>query len=236
MFFKIVSGMKPLLQSILAQYLQSDYDLHHQVHKMATEETLQYIKQNMRGSFCIKSERRETFFDYVIPKIKSEGSVLEFGVHKGRTLLIIAERIGNRICYGFDSFEGLTEDWGGRLFFPKKSFDVKGEMPNVPKNVVLHKGWFKNTIPQHMKENKENISFVHVDCDLYSSTKTVFDLIGNRIVPGTIILFDEYFNYPNWQENEFKAFKEFVEKNHVQYKYLAFTNDKQVCVEITGID
>jgi len=61
----------------------------------------------------------------------------------------------------------------------------------------------------------------HIDCDLYSSTKTVFDWLKPRIRAGTIV-FDEYFNYPNWHQHEFKAFKEFVEECHVKYEYLGY--------------
>jgi hypothetical protein len=53
-------------------------------------------------------------------------------------------------------------------------------------------------------------------------------------VPGTIILFDEYFNYPNWEVHEYKAFQEFVTKYGVKYRYLAFAR-QQVAVRIESI-
>ena len=62
------------------------------------------------------------------------------------------------------------------------------------------------------------VAFIHVDCDLYSSTKTIFSLLSDRIVPGTIILFDEYFNYPNWQQHEYKALQEFVDTKNIKYR------------------
>jgi len=46
--------------------------------------------------------------------------------------------------------------------------------------------------------------------------------LADRIVPGTIILFDEYFNYPNWERHEFKAFQEFVTDRAASYPYLGF--------------
>jgi hypothetical protein len=51
---------------------------------------------------------------------------------------------------------------------------------------------------------------------------------------GTVILFDEYFNYPNWERHEFKAFQEFVSERHVKYTYLAFAR-QQVAVRIDSI-
>lgn len=62
---------------------------------------------------------------------------------------------------------------------------------------------------------------MHIDCDLYNSTKTIFDNLAPRIKSGTIIVFDEYFNYPNWQQHEYKAFQEFVEDNNIKYEYIA---------------
>ena len=50
-------------------------------------------------------------------------------------------------------------------------------------------------------------SFLHIDSDLYSSARTVLFLLHEQIVSGTIIEFDEYFNYPNWKQHEYKAFQ-----------------------------
>ena len=75
------------------------------------------------------------------------------------------------------------------------------------------------------------MAFLHIDCDLYSSTQTIFNLLSDRIVPGTVILFDEYFNFPNWENHEFKAFQEFVAEKGVKYTYLGFAR-QQVAVRI----
>jgi hypothetical protein len=131
------------------------------------------------------------------------GLCLEFGVASGRTISHIAgltERV-----YGFDSFEGLPEDW--RSGFVKGAF--AGDLPPVPPNAVLIKGWFEKTLPEFLGKQQGPVAFLHIDCDLYSSTKTIFDLLAPRIVRGTVIVFDEYFNYPGWQQHEHKAFEEF---------------------------
>ena len=52
--------------------------------------------------------------------------------------------------------------------------------------------------------------------------ETVLTILAPRIVPGTVIVFDEYFNYPGWQEHEHKAFQEFVKEFRVDYKFLGF--------------
>ncbi len=75
---------------------------------------------------------------------------------------------------------------------------------------------------------------MHIDCDLYSSTKTIFDNLAEQIVPGTVIVFDEYFNYPNWQQHEHKALQEFVNEHKLNYEYLCFTgHGSTVAIKIT---
>jgi len=69
----------------------------------------------------------------------------------------------------------------------------------------------------------------------YSSTKTILDLLAPRLAKGSVILFDEYFNFPNWEQHEFKAFQEFVEEHRVKYTYLAFAR-QQAAVRIDSIE
>jgi hypothetical protein len=76
---------------------------------------------------------------------------------------------------------------------------------------------------------------VHVDCDLYSSTQTVFRHLKDRIVPGTVIAFDEFFNYPGWQDGEAKAFREFIESSGRRFEYLGYVaTSQQLAVKITA--
>jgi len=127
---------------------------------------------------------------------------------------------------------GLPEFWTGHTVM-KADYDMFGKLPKVPKNVSLHKGWFKDTIPKYLNGNSgANISFIHIDSDIYSSTKTILDLLGKKIVKDTIIVFDEYMNYRSWREHEFKAFKEFITENDIEYEYLAFNGRGKVCVRI----
>ena len=152
----------------------------------------------------------------------------------GGTIRFIASRVGSRIIHGFDSFEGLPEAWGG-FNLGRKAFDVKGKLPRVPENVRLHPGSFDTSLPAWLKDNPGPVAFVHIDCDLYSSTHTILSLLADRIVPGTVILFDEYFNFPNWERHEYKAFQEFVEKLGIKYTYLGFARQQTaVRIEASG--
>ena len=159
----------------------------------------------------------------------SNGLILEFGVYSGRTINHIASLSAEKI-YGFDSFEGLPEDW--RPDFRQGAFK-RTDLPPVAPNVELVVGWFDKTLPGFLSEHPGPVSFLHVDCDLYSSTKTVFHFLSDRIVPGTVIVFDEYFNYIGWRNHEFKAFAEFIAASGLNYRYIgAVPSHQQVAVVI----
>lgn len=215
-------------------YEQYEFDLRHQLRIAATQESIQYIKKNMNDALCFPHEST-ILFEYALPKINNDGLILEFGVRKGKTIKEISKRIKNRICHGFDSFEGLPEDWSGQPY-PKGAYSEKGRIPKLPNNIKIHKGWFHETLPTFLKQHHEMIDFIHFDCDLYSSTKTILDLVRNRITKNTILIFDEYINYPTWQQHEFKAFQEFVKEKNVSYQYLAFTSKSAVCIKIKNIE
>jgi hypothetical protein len=58
-------------------------------------------------------------------------------------------------------------------------------------------------------------------------------MLGSRLQPGAIVLFDEYYNFPRWQQHEFKAFQEFVEKSGVEYEYIGYSvTGQQVAARI----
>ena len=163
---------------------------------------------------------------------RPEGLVLEFGVFSGRTINHISDYVeSSQIVYGFDSFDGLPEDW--RNNFQAGTFAVN-DLPNVKENIRLIKGWFNETLPKFLVEQKAPVSFIHIDCDLYSSTKCIFDLLAERLVDGTVIVFDEYYNYPGWEDHEFKAFQEFVQRSDWRYEYLgSVPSHQQVMVRLS---
>jgi hypothetical protein len=160
----------------------------------------------------------------------NEGLVLEFGVGFGTSIRLISE-LAEQEVHGFDSFEGLPEAWQEN---PKGSYSTKGVIPSVPDNVILHNGWFEETLPSFIDQHQAPIRFMNIDCDIYSSTKTIFDLLAKQITHGTVIVFDEYIGNTNWREDEFKAFQEAVLSNGWEYEYLCFSFiTKQVVVRIS---
>lgn len=171
---------------------------------------------------------RAALLSHSLSLAPQEGLVLEFGVAGGESIRqIAAERLGP--VYGFDSFEGLPEDWFGYL---RKGFFAQ-ELPRVPENVTLVKGWFSDTLPGFLAVRPGPVAFLHVDSDLYSSADFTFRALEGRILPGTVVLFDEYWNYPGWLKHEFKAFQEFIERTGLSYRYDSFVpTGHQVCVVI----
>jgi len=160
---------------------------------------------------------------------RASGLVLEFGVRFGTTIRQIAGLVEQQV-HGFDSFEGLPEAWHHEQ---KGSYTTKGVMPQVPDNVLLHKGWFEDTLPEFVKTHVEPVRFMNIDCDLYSATKTILDNLAAQVVPGTVIVFDEYIGNEHWRKDEYKAFQEAVSAYGWRYEYLAFSLfTKQVVVRI----
>lgn len=189
-------------------------------------ESLEFVRARMPRARSLKLPR-ETL-QYALSLAPRGGLALEFGVGSGRTLRDIADARGDGRVWGFDSFQGLPEAW--RKGFPAGHFATS--IPEVPGAEILV-GWFDETLPKFLVENVEPVDFVHVDCDLYSSTVTVLTLLENRLRAGTVLLFDEYFDYPGWQEHEHKAWMEFVARTGVEFDYECFTcRHQQVGVRI----
>jgi hypothetical protein len=149
------------------------------------------------------------------------GLIAEFGVYRGSSLTTIAQRFPDVTVHGFDSFVGLPEAWTG-TGKSVGSFDLGGTPPELPvDNVEFHVGWFDQTVPKFAAETSEPFRFAHLDADLYSSTKIVFDHLGDRLIPGTVIVFDEYFGYHGWQQHEHKAFEEFLAVSGLTFEAIA---------------
>ena len=151
---------------------------------------------------------------------EGEGVYLEFGVFQGDSMRMAGGMFPARKLYGFDSFEGFPTD--GR---PDWDVDFSvASLPEVPENCTLIKGWFDETLPAFLERNEGlKADFVNIDCDIYSSTKTVFDnLLKHDVMrPGTIIYFDELLNYETWLWNEMLALFEFLERGDFGISWIA---------------
>ena len=197
--------------------------------RRALEDTAAFIDSHLASVRSFTTARALLRHALSERRAGSNGLVCEFGVFSGTSIRLIAEALPTETIFGFDSFEGLPEDW--LEGFPQGTFKLD-RLPEVPKNVVLVRGWYSETLRPFLDEHPENASFLHVDCDLYSSAKCVFEALEPRIRPGTIIVFDEFFNYVGWREGEFKAFTEFVQRARLSFEYIGYTRLHQVGVRI----
>jgi|GEM_PF-1137648 len=209
-----------LLRQIMAWNHRWVAVLAHQ-NQVAAIERVDFIKEKMPFA---------TFFIDQFAVIKSrsaeithmDGQILDLGVYKGASTRKLSSIFPGKLIHGFDSFEGLPDDWSHAL---KGTFgDIKGNMPHgMPENVRLYKGYFEESLPQWLLENdNEPISLLRVDCDIYSSTKTIFDILHPLIVEGTWICFDELIGYRGYEHHEYKALTEFLESSGFTFEYVAF--------------
>lgn len=231
------SSNKPkrgLLQRLLRRVVYKNYgrNLLYQLQLRALSEAADYTQAHMPQAMIF--ENYAAYIAFLVRNAPKEGLILEFGVAGGNSIRQIASHTDNTV-HGFDSFEGLPEDWTGHLE-QRGAFSQKKQLPRVPANVRLHQGWFDATLPGFLAANSGPISLLHIDCDIYSGTKYILDTAGERLKPGSIILFDEYFNYPSWRHHEYKAWQEFVAARQVKYTYIALTaTDGCVAVKIDTI-
>ena len=148
---------------------------------------------------------------------KQKGEWIECGVYSGETLFFIADRAKDRKVYGCDSFEGLPENaksygvWKPRLFSLNEQQRKRlSEDLKEYHNVILVEGWFEDTLAPLNKILKE-ITFVHIDSDLYESCQVILKDLSSKFVDGVVIQFDEYFNVSELQEQ--KAFTQWLDES-----------------------
>lgn len=178
-----------------------------------TRDSIDYCADNLAQVPSYSSDLR--LHRAVAQQVLQGGYILEFGVATGRSIRHWARMFPGHDIYGFDGFTGLYEAWNG---FQVGHFAQR--LPNVPNNVHLVVGRFADTLPKWTQQHPGYASLIHIDCDSYEATKEVFDNIRGYIRPGTIIVFDEYWNYPTWRQHEFRAWAE----EGIDYDYIGYVH------------
>lgn len=169
-------------------------------------ETAAFTERSDLWDFCIKTVGSHTEIDY-----------LEFGVWQGFSMRYFSNgfKNSNSRFYGFDSFEGLPEDWEGK---PSGTFSTKGELPDIPDSRVnFVKGWFQDSVPTFFESFQKSSSkkiLIHFDADLYSSTLFLLSYFWRE--------FDEYyFIFDEFIGDEARALYNFSQAYPCRIDFLA---------------
>jgi hypothetical protein len=168
-------------------------------------------------------DREQLIATIAAPICREEVLYLEFGVWRGDSMRQWSKLLRNDASrlHGFDSFEGLPDDWDphGSAILKKGHFSTNGNVPKIPDSRVhFFKGWFEDTLPQY-KFIDSPVLVIFLDADLYSSTSFVLKILKPHIKVGTIIYFDEFWD----SQHEMKAFEEFLTCAEMSFKLVAST-------------
>lgn len=202
----------------LARFTSLDHNVIDILDKRAIDESVDYISSHMAQALAMRS--REELWTYAAQNARAPGLWLEFGVFGGYSINFLARRAAGSV-WGFDSFEGLQEDWKG-TGLAKGSFNLGGKLPRVRKNVHLIKGWFDATLPGFLAEHRDGIALLHLDCDTYEATRYVLNAVADRLTPETVVMMDDYHGFRGFREGQFKAWAEFVDARNLHFRYAAF--------------
>lgn len=149
------------------------------------------------------------------------GSIVELGVFRGETLLFFGKlmellNFNDRSCkvIGFDNFAGFPElnpkdgpldarvdkvvgGWSSanlrqHLREVIHAFD-HDRLAGQKQRIELIEGDIRETVPKYALENPGlRIRLLHLDCDLYEPTLIGLQQLYDRVVPGGIVILDEY--------------------------------------------
>jgi len=167
------------------------------------------------------------------------GAALEFGVFSGKSLRGLALAFPNQRFTGFDSFEGLPEDWirSKGDVYKAGHFKLKS-LPPMPPNVTLVKGFFDDTLIPWLAENPGPISFLHIDCDLYGGARHVLTETTDRLLDGAVIVFDELADwqesgvYTEWREGEWRALHEWLSETGFRFRIIGRGTTFQAAIQV----
>lgn len=163
-----------------------------------------------------------------------DGDYVEFG-SAGAMTFALAFRESRRhehgaMLWAFDSFQGLpaTKDakdehpaWAkarakGYLVTSHDQFHKLCASRGIPRDAYkVIAGFYEETLPaMSPRDEPSNIALAYIDCDLYSSAKTVLEYLMARLKHGMIIAFDDYFCWSASQiSGERRAMLEFFHKD-----------------------
>ena len=170
---------------------------------------------------------RWLFFNNVIKLADKSRPFYEFGVWNGISFKYLINTF--KKGFGFDTFNGLPEDWHHE---PKGSYSSFQGIPKVDGGEFII-GKFEDTLENFFAKKRPKASLINFDADLYSSTLCALNHSNKVIDEKTILIFDEFLNNDHWEEDEYKALNEFCNKIGCSYDVIAISIfTKQVAVKL----
>ena len=174
--------------------------------------------------------QRWALFDRMGDLSKQDRPFYEFGVWRGEAFQHLIKTFKNG--YGFDTFEGIPEDWHDEK---AGTYSSNGNIPQIEGGEFIV-GKFEDTLPEFFSEPRPMASIINFDADLYSSTICALNQSRPVIDQHTILIFDEFIINKNWEQDEYKALNEFCFNNNFTYEVLAISFfTKQAAVRLTGM-
>lgn len=176
---------------------------------------------------AVELKTREDLYRYISDTLLGGGKdaidYLEFGVFEGASMRSWCALNQNRESrfVGFDSFEGLPEDWhSGRK---KGAFSTGGKQPEIADaRVSFIAGWFQNSLRTFVASYRRQRQLViHVDCDVYSSTLYCLTMLDPLMTPGTLIVLDDFFD----ALHVYRALSDYCSAYLREYKIIARTHE-----------
>ncbi|MEK9552189.1 MAG: protein arginine N-methyltransferase [Alphaproteobacteria bacterium] len=158
---------------------------------------------------------RWSMFDTALAHANRSRAFYEFGVWMGDSFRYLIDHFPQG--YGFDTFEGLPEEWHG---LPRGSYTSFGDVPNIL-GAEFVVGEFKDTLPEFFADERPMAGLINFDADLYSSTITALNNAKPVIDSSTVLVFDEFIVNKNWEHDEFRALEEFCAIHDLSYEVLA---------------
>lgn len=144
----------------------------------------------VRRHTLLSAAKLRTLWDINISDVP--GCVAELGVYRGGALWLLAQRHPDREVHGYDTFTGIPPqlhdpalDWHKPGEFSASVEEVSAFLSDCP-NVELHPGLFPETAVD------VQYALVHLDADLYESTRAGLEYFWPRLSKGGALVLDDF--------------------------------------------
>jgi O-methyltransferase len=155
------------------------------------------------------------------------GDYFEFGLWRGKTFCHAHRmkrryRLNSMRLWGFDSFQGLPEfhDEKDSIWTPGEFSCKIDDFHEIvrrsgfqEKEYELIQGFYNESLTPALQKKMAGVkaAVIYIDCDLYESTRDVLSFLPPFLQDGTIVCFDDYYNYKGSpDQGEQRALKEFL--------------------------